>query len=127
MLWGDFVVLCFLRIFATVKQLIQHRKHISYLLVVLMIMAFSSRLYLTHDRDYYEDILRTEQSSHDNGAGVSCNCPICHAEDYIAIKAEYFEYHPIITTIDYEFAVKPTATANRIVVTTALRGPPCLS
>ena len=113
--------------FCGVKQLIQHRKYISYLLAVLMITAFSSRLYLTHDRGFYEDYLRTEHPSHESGAWVSCNCPICHAEDYLATEAEYFEYNPVITTLECEFGIIPTAQANRIVVTSSLRGPPCLS
>ena len=113
--------------FCNVKLTMQHRKYFSYLLAVLMITAFSSRLYLTHDRGYYEDYLRTEHPSHESGAWVSCNCPICHAEDYLATEAEYFEYNPIITTLECEFGVLPTAQANRIVVTSSLRGPPCLS
>jgi hypothetical protein len=78
----------------------------------------------------YEDYLRTAHPSSantDNGAWVSCNCPICHAEDYLATEAENFEYHPVITTLECEFGVIPTAQANRIVVTSSLRGPPCLS
>ena len=116
-----------LHIFALVKQAIQYRRYLSYLLAVLMITAFASRLYLTHDRGYYEDYLRTEHPSHESGAWVSCNCPICHAEDYLAVEAEYFDYNPIITTIECEYGVIPTAEANRIVVTSSLRGPPYLS
>ena len=109
------------------KQWTNHRRYFSYLLVVLMITAFSSRTYLTHDRGYYEDYLRTGHPSHESGAWVSCNCPICHAEDYLAVEAEYFEYNPIITTLECEFGVIPTAQANRVVVISSLRAPPYLS
>ena len=105
----------------------QHRKCISYLLAVLMITAFSSRLYLTHDRGYYEDYLRTEHPSHESGAWVSCNCPICHAEDFIAVAAEYFDYSPIISELEFEQSILPTAQANNIVIVSSLRGPPYLS
>ena len=114
--------------FCNVKLTMQHRKYFSYLLAVLMITAFSSRLYLTHDRGYYEDYLRTEHPSHDNGAWVSCNCPICHAEDFLTIAAELFDYSPIISVLEFEHYVLPTAKANsNIVAISALRGPPQLS
>ena len=112
------------------KKALQNRKYTSYLLAILMIASVSSRVWITHDRGYYEDYLRTAHPSSantDNGAWVSCNCPICHAEDYLATEAEYFEYNPIITTLECEFGVVPTAQANRIVITSSLRGPPCLS
>ena len=95
-----------------------------------MITAFSSRLYLTHDRGYYEDYLRTAHPSAantDNGAWVSCNCPICHAEDFIAVAAEYFDYSPIISELEFEPSTLPTAKANRVVTISSLRAPPCLS
>ena len=97
------------------------------MIVALMFIAFTSRTYLTHDRGYWEDFLRTEHPSHESSEWVSCNCPICHAEDYLATEAEYFEYNPIITTIEFEYGIISTAEANRIVVTSSLRGPPCLS
>lgn len=92
-----------------------------------MVLAVSSRVWLTHDRGYYESFLRTAHPSAEAGAWVSCNCPICHAEDFLATEAECFEYHPFITTLECEFGLIPTAQANRIVVTSSLRGPPCLS
>lgn len=105
----------------------RHKKIFSYLLTALMILAVSSRVWVTHDRCYYEDYLRTSHPSAENGAWVSCNCPICHAEDYIAVAAEYFEYHPIITVIESEKAIQPVASANKIIVTLSLRAPPYLS
>ncbi len=92
-----------------------------------MIVSVSSRVWITHDRGYYEDFLRTAHPSSNGGAWVACNCPICHAEDFLAVEAEYFEYNPIITTLEYDFGVIPTASANRIVVVSSLRGPPYLS
>lgn len=111
----------------TVKQSEKYRRVHSYMIVALMFIALTSRAYLTHDRGYWEDYLRTEHPSHESSEWVSCNCPICHAEDYLATEAEYFEYNPIITTLECDFGVAPTASANRIVVTSSLRGPPCLS
>ena len=105
----------------------QYRRRVAYLLAALMITALASRAYLTHGSDYYESIWNTEQSASDNGAWVECNCPVCHAEDYLAVEAEYFYYNPIITTINHEFGVIATAKANSIVVTSSLRGPPYLS
>lgn len=105
----------------------QHRKFISYLLAVLMITALSSRLYLTHDRGYFEHYLNDPHPTHDSRAWMSCNCPICHAEEFIATEAEYFDYKPIISTLVFDFEVVPTAQANRITTTSSLRGPPCLS
>ena len=91
------------------KQLLRHRRYTSYLLAILMIVSVSSRAWITHDRGYYEDYLRTAHPSANNGTWVSCNCPICHAEDFIAIEAEYFEYNPIITTLECDFGAIPTA------------------
>ena len=91
-----------------------------------MITAVSSRIYLTHDRGFYEFCCHTEEASANNQF-VYCNCPICHAEDFTATEAEYFEYNPFVTTLLCEFGTTPTASANRIVVTSSLRGPPCLS
>ena len=91
-----------------------------------MLAAVSVRVYLTHDRGFYEVFYHME----DNSAGetnVHCNCPICHAEDFTATEAEYFDYNPTVTTLLCEFGIRPTASANRIVVTSSLRGPPCLS
>ena len=95
-----------------------------------MIIAVSSRAWITHDRGYYENFLRTAHPSAtnaDNGAWVACNCPICHAEDYLATAAEYFIYSPIISVLEFEQSILPTAAANDIVVVSSLRGPPCLS
>lgn len=97
-----------------------------YLLAALMIVSVSSRLWLTHDRGFFEDYLRTLHPSADN-AWVGCNCPICHAEDFIAVAAEYFDYSPIVLAVEYEMSVQAVAAANRIVVTSSLRAPPYLS
>lgn len=117
----------FLPIFAAVKWLLRHRAGVSYLLAALMIVSVSSRMWLTHDRGYYEDFLRTAHPSEDAHAWVSCNCPICHAEDFLATEAEYFDYSPIISVLECERAIQPTATANRVVVISSLRAPPYLS
>jgi hypothetical protein len=117
----------FLPIFAAVKWLLRHRAGVSYLLAALMIVSVSSRLWLTHDRGYYEDFLRTAHPSADAHAWVSCNCPICHAEDFLATEAEYFDYSPIISVLECERAIQPTATANKVVVISSLRAPPYLS
>ena len=109
------------------KWLKTNRRVSSYLLVLLMLVAISSRMWITHDRGYYEDYLRTAHPSHESGAWVSCNCPICHAEDYLAVEAEYIEYQPVVLVLEFEYSVRPTAQANRIVVTSSLRGPPYLS
>ena len=110
-----------------VKRRVTYRTGLAHLLAALMIFAVSSRVWLTHERGYYESYLGTAHPSEEAGAWVSCNCPICHAEDYLATEAEYFEYNPIITTIEFEYGIISTAEANRIVVTSSLRGPPCLS
>ena len=91
-----------------------------------MLAAVSSRVYLTHDRGFSDLYYCSEHASHDCEI-LFCNCPICHAEDFVATEAEFFEYNPIITTLLCEFEVVPTASANRIVITSSLRGPPCLS
>ena len=122
-----FEIFTFLPIFAAVKQSIQYRSFVAYLLAALMITAMASRLYLTHGSDYYESLGNTQQSASDNGAGVECNCPVCHAEDFLATEAEYFEYSPIISVLECERGVKPTAAANRVVVISSLRAPPYLS
>lgn len=109
------------------KQLMRHKEMFSYLLAALMIVSVSSRVWVTHDRGYYEDYLRTTHSSARNGAWVSCNCPICHAEDYVAVVAEYFDYHLSISVLECEVIVVPTAQANKIVVSSSLRAPPYLS
>lgn len=109
------------------KRRVTYRIGLAHLLAALMIFAVSSRVWLTHERGYYESYLHTSHPSEEAGAWVSCNCPICHAEDYLATEAEYFEYNPIITTIECEYAILPTAEANCIVVASSLRGPPCLS
>ena len=105
----------------------KYRVRVAYVLAALMIVSVSSRIWLTHDRGYYEDFLRTAHPSADTHAWVSCNCPICHAEDFLATEAEYFEYSPIISVLECERGVKPTAAANRIVVVSSLRAPPYLS
>ena len=109
------------------KRKVTYRTGLAHLVAALMIFAVSSRVWLTHERGYYEDYIRTSHPSAEAGEWMSCNCPICHAEDFIATEAEYFEYHPFITTLLCEYAVIPTASANRIVVISSLRGPPCLS
>ena len=92
-----------------------------------MVTALVSRLYITHDREYYSTFLSSSRVVHDHDAMVSCNCPICHAEDFLAVEAEYLDYNPIISTLDFEFEVVPTAQAIRFIHTSSLRGPPCLS
>lgn len=109
------------------KKVLQHKRCMSYLLAILMIISVSSRVWLTHDRGYYEDYLRTAHSSADNHAWVSCNCPICHAEDFIATAAEYFTYSPIIVALEFEQGLQLTAPANRVVTLASLRAPPYLS
>ena len=122
-----FSALHFFAYLCIVKQVTRYRRYASILLSALMLFAVSSRVWITHDRGYYEDFLRTSHPSDIAGEWVSCNCPICHAEDFLATEAEYFEYHPFVTTLLCEFGFEPTASANRIVVTSSLRGPPCLS
>ncbi|MBP3550654.1 MAG: hypothetical protein J6J57_03300 [Alistipes sp.] len=114
-------------IFALVKKALKYRRGVSYLLAVLMIVSVSSRMWITHDRGYYEDFLRTAHPSADAHTWVSCNCPICHAEDFIAVAAEYFDYSPIISELEFEQGILPTAQANNIVIVSSLRGPPYLS
>lgn len=97
------------------------------LIAALMIVSVSSRVWITHDRGYYEDFLRTAHPSEDAHTWVSCNCPICHAEDFLAVAAEIFEYNPIIVELEWEQSILPTAAANDIVVVSSLRGPPYLS
>uniref|UniRef100_UPI004057B51A hypothetical protein n=1 Tax=Alistipes sp. TaxID=1872444 RepID=UPI004057B51A len=109
------------------KKVLQHRRYVSYLLAILMIISVSSRVWLAHDRGYYEDYLRTAHPSADAHAWVSCNCPICHAEDFIAVAAEYFNYSPIISELKFGRSILPTAKANNIVVVVSLRAPPYLS
>lgn len=92
-----------------------------------MVVAVASRLYLSHGSDYYESLHNTEQCASANGEWVDCNCPVCHEENFLATEAETFEYHPIISTLRYEYGVQPTAQANSIVVISSLRGPPALS
>ena len=111
----------------TVKQFEKYRRLHSYMIVALMIVALTSRMYLTHDRGYWEDYLRTEHPSHESSEWVSCNCPICHAEDFLAVEAEYFDYQPAIIIQLREYAVADVAEANRTIVVSSLRGPPCLS
>ena len=112
------------------KEALRNKKCVSYLLAVLMIVSVSSRMWVTHDRGYYENFLRTAHptaDNADNGAWVACNCPICHAEDFLAIAAEYFVYSPIISVLEFERGALPTAAANDITVASSLRGPPFLS
>lgn len=82
---------------------------------------------VSHNIDYYESVFKTAQQAEESGEWLLCDCPICHAEDCLATEAEYFAYNPVITTLEFEFGTEPTATANRIVVTSSLRGPPALS
>ena len=84
-------------------------------------------MYLNHNQGFDAsawDIHLSDYSEHEQ---LRCNCPICHAEDFVATEAETFEYHAYISTLSYEFAVYKTAAANDIVVLSSLRGPPCLS
>ena len=108
--------------------MLHNKRVVAYLLAALMVVAVSSRAWLTHDRGYYEDYLRTAHPSADCGAWVACNCPICHAEDVVATEAEDFVYQPVVTAIEFELAILPTASAKdtqaRIL---SLRGPPYLS
>ena len=93
----------------------------------MMIVAGGTRLYLNHNQGFDAsawDIHLSDYSEHEQ---LRCNCPICHAEDFVATEAETFEYHAYISTLSYEFAVYKTAAANDIVVLSSLRGPPCLS
>lgn len=108
------------------KFLTEHKRGVSYLLAILMLAAVSVRVHLTHDRGFYATSYHLGENSSEP-ANFHCNCPICHAEDFTATEAEYFDYNPIVTTLLCEFAIKPTASANRIVVTSSLRGPPSLS
>lgn len=105
----------------------RYRIGASYLIAALMIVALSSRLYLSHGSDYYESLHNTEQCAADNGEWVDCNCPVCHEENFLATEAKLIEYNPIISILLCEYGVEPTALANNIVVATSLRGPPALS
>ncbi|MBQ5648134.1 MAG: hypothetical protein IIV16_03310 [Alistipes sp.] len=109
------------------KQLIQHKKFVSYLLALLMVTAYSSRLYLTVNHEFSTFCYKTEYASSCQDEWLRCDCPICHAEDVVATEAEHFEYNPFFTTLAYEFAICPTAEANNIVTLSSLRGPPYLS
>lgn len=109
------------------KRVMQHKRLLSLLIVVLMAISATTRLYITHDRGYYEDYLRTAHPSCDCNAWVSCNCPICHAEDFLSTEAENFEYNPIVVELDFERAFQPTATANQVPTASSLRAPPYLS
>lgn len=122
-----FVVFSIFITFAAVKQLAKYRKYLLYTLAVLMVTAIVSRLYITHEREYYENFLRTPHLVHDHDAMVSCNCPICHAEDYLAIEVEPFVYRPFIAVLECDHTVQPVARENKVVVVSLLRGPPCLS
>ena len=109
------------------KSLIRHRQVLSFLLAAMMVVAGGTRLYLTHNQGFDAsawDIHLSDFSEHEQ---LRCNCPICHAEDFVATEAETFEYHTFITTLSYEFAIYQTAAANDIVVLSSLRGPPCVS
>lgn len=105
----------------------QHRRYVSYLLAALMVTAYVSRGYLAHDREFNKVICHAVDHNASNDARLVCNCPICHAEDVVATPAESFEYHPFVAIIECEYGVLPTASANDIVISSSLRGPPCLS
>ena len=109
------------------KQLAKYRRYLLCTLAVLMVTAFVSRLYITHDREYYSTFLSSSRVVHDHNAMVSCNCPICHAEDYLAVEVEPFVYHPFIAVLECDRTVQPVARENKVVVIASLRGPPCLS
>ena len=97
------------------------------MLAVLLVTAVSCRLYLTHGIEYYGSLWETEQMASESGESMECNCPICHAEDFLAVAAENFNYTPIISEVEFEQGVLHTAAANNIVVVSSLRGPPYLS
>ena len=109
------------------KTRVTNRTGLAHLLAALMIFAVSSRVWITHDRGYYEELRLTANSSQGASESIRCNCPICHAEDYLATEAEYFDYHPFVTTLLCEFGIQPTSSASRTILATSLRGPPCLS
>ena len=113
--------------FCAVKLLIQHRRGVAYLLVAMMIVAAASRLHLNHAREFYRFDCDFEQTASSDHSSVRCNCPICHAEDVTAVETDPIEYHTLLTTLSYEFGVYPTASANDIVTSSSLRGPPSLS
>ena len=108
------------------KSLIRHRQWGSFALAALMIVAVATRLYLSHNEGFDASAWDIHTTSA-NGDWLRCNCPICHAEDLVATVVETVEYNPIITTFECEFAIAPTKEANRIVITSSLRGPPALS
>ena len=108
--------------------MLHNKRVVTYLLAALMVVALSSRVWLTHDRGYYESYLRTAHPSAEAGAWVACNCPICHAEEVVAIEAEDFVYQPVVSVVEFEQAILPTASAKDIQVNLfSLRGPPYLS
>lgn len=108
------------------KSLIRHRQWGSFVLTALMIVAVATRLYISHNEGFDASAWDIHTTSA-NGDWLRCNCPICHAEDLVATVVETVEYNPIITTFECEFAIAPTKEANRIVITSSLRGPPALS
>ena len=91
-----------------------------------MLASVSIRVYLIHDVGLYKGF-NISKSIATERADLRCNCPICHSEDFIALKSENIEYHPIINTIEFEFGIIPTASASQPVIISPLRGPPCLS
>lgn len=96
------------------------------MLALLMVLAISGRLYLSHGSDYYESLWNTETTASDRGAWVVCNCPVCHSEEFVSTEAELFEYNPWVTSLLFEFAIEPTTSANRIAIISSQRGPPAL-
>lgn len=97
------------------------------MVTVLMAIAVVSRLYLTHDREYYEVVRITKQDASNNGAWVLCDCPICHAEEFLATEVECFVYESITSELSSIEVVPLVAKANRVVYATSLRGPPAMA
>ena len=91
-----------------------------------MITAYASRVFLWHDRGFDEYTCCLDGHVGEDKHFV-CNCPICHAEEVVATAPESVEYHPFVTVVECEYGVLPTASANSVVISSSLRGPPCLS
>ena len=109
------------------KWAFRHKIYIAYLLAAVLVISLSSRTYLTHNATCYDGTDTEETTSAPSREAFVCNCPICSAEEFFAIEAEDFEYHPIVAVLDFEQAILSTATANRVVVFSSLRAPPYLS
>ncbi|MBR3677639.1 MAG: hypothetical protein IKL60_01895 [Alistipes sp.] len=117
----------FIYTFAAVKWAFRYKAYIAYLLAAVLVISLSSRTYLTYNATCYDRVDTEETTSVPNRASFVCNCPICSAEEFFAIEAEEFDYHPIIAVLEFEQEILPTASANRVVVISSLRAPPYLS